>query len=126
MNSIKKDIDKYINSFPAGTREMLEQMRATVMNTASGSEEVISYKMPAFKLYGRMLVWYAAYEKHIGLYPTASPIPFFREELADYKFSKGAIQFPLNKPLPVDLITKIVNFKINEILTKPGAKSKVK
>ena len=126
MSAIENSIDNYIAGFPEGTRELLEQLRTSIVKTAPGAEEVINYKMPAFKLRGRMLVWYAAYDKHIGLYPTASPIPFFREELAGFKFSKGAIQFPLNKPLPIELITKIVNFKINEILTKPGSKTKVK
>jgi uncharacterized protein YdhG (YjbR/CyaY superfamily) len=126
MNTAIKSIDNYIAGFPDDTRELLEQLRSSVIKTAVGAEEMISYKMPAFKLNGRMLVWYAAYEKHIGLYPTASPIPYFREELAGYKFSKGAIQFPLNKPLPIDLITKIVNFKLNEILAKPVIKTKVK
>jgi uncharacterized protein YdhG (YjbR/CyaY superfamily) len=124
MSTAVKAIDNYIAGFPDSTRELLDQLRSSIIKTAPGAEEVISYKMPAFKLNGRMLVWYAAYEKHIGLYPTASPIPYFREELADYKFSKGAIRFPLNKPLPLDLITKIVNFKINEILVKPGLKPK--
>jgi uncharacterized protein YdhG (YjbR/CyaY superfamily) len=111
------DIEHYFSGFPFETRIMLEQLRETILNVAPEAEEMISYKMPAFKLKG-MLVWYAAFKKHIGLYPTASPIKFFKDELTSYKYSKGAIQFPLNQPLPLDLISKIVKFKMKENLTK--------
>ncbi len=118
-------IDAYIAGFPDSIREILELLRKTIRSAAPGAEEVISYKMPAFKLNG-MLVWYAAYEKHIGLYPTASPIQYFNNELTAYKKSKGAIQFPLDKPLPLELITRIVKFKINENQLKSESKIKKK
>jgi len=112
-----RDIENYFSGFPFETRIMLEQLRKTIQNVAPEAEEMISYRMPAFKLKG-MLVWYAGFKNHIGLYPTASPIQFFKDELTSYKYSKGAIQFPLKQPLPLALISKIVEFKVKENLTK--------
>ena len=108
-----KTIDEYHASFPKNVRSILSELKKTIINAAPGAEEVISYNMPAFKQNG-MLVYYAAYKKHIGFYPTSTPIIFFKEELLTYKSSKGAIQFPLDKPLPLKLVTKIVKFKIKE------------
>ena len=119
------DIDEYIAAFPKGTQKLLEQLRATIRKAAPDGEEVISYKMPAYKLNG-MLVWYAAYKKHIGFYPTSTPIKFFKDELSDCKTSKGAIQFPIDKPLPHRLITKIVKFRVKENLSKSKTKTKKK
>ena len=119
------DIDKYIAGFPKGTQKLLEQLRATIIKVAPDGEEVISYKMPAYKLNG-MLVWYAAYKRHIGFYPTPTPIKFFKDELTDYKTLKGAIQFPIDKPLPHKLITKIVKFRVKENLSKSKTKTKKK
>ena len=125
-NRIKpNDIDEYIAGFPKGTQKLLEQLRATIRKAAPDGEEVISYKMPAYKLNG-MLVWYAAYKRHIGFYPTSTPIKFFKDELTDYKTSKGAIQFPIDKPLPHRLITKIVKFRVKENLSKSKTKTKKK
>ena len=106
-----KTVDEYINSVPASTRDILEKLRETILKSAPQAEEVISYNMPAIKLNG-ILVWYAAYKKHIGFYPTASPIKIFKEELTNYKTSKGAIQFPIDKPLPMALIKKIVKHRV--------------
>lgn len=119
------EIDKYIDGFPANIRLLLEQLRATIKKTAPEAEELMSYNMPAYKLKG-MLVFYAACKKHIGFYPTPGPIEFFKDELTGYKTSKGAVQFPVDKPLPVRLITKIVKYRINENLTKPTLKAKKK
>ena len=118
-----KTVDEYLAAFPIKTKRILKEFRKTIKQTAPQAEEVISYNMPAFKLNG-MLVWYAAYKKHIGFYPTSSPIKVFKEELVDYKTSKGAIQFPIEKAMPVVLIKKIVKFRINENLEKVKIKEK--
>ena len=115
------DIDKYIAGFPVGTQELLEQLRATIRKTTPEAEEVMSYRMPAFKYHG-MLVWFAAYKHHIGFYPTSSGIKAFKKELSIYKGAKGSVQFPLDKPLPLGLITKIVKFRVKENLQRGLAK----
>ena len=106
-------IDEYISAFPVETQQLLEQIRTIVKSVAPEANEVISYSMPAFKLNG-ILVYFAGYKNHIGLYPLASGIEVFKDELAAFKWAKGSIQFPLNKPLPVDLITRIVSFRADE------------
>jgi len=116
-----KTVDEYISAFPANTKKILQDVRKTIKQAAPQAEDVISYNMPASKLNG-ILVYYAAYEKHIGFYPTASGIEVFKNELGDYKFSKGAIQFPIDKPIPFDLITKIVKFRMKETQGKEKAK----
>jgi uncharacterized protein YdhG (YjbR/CyaY superfamily) len=110
-----KDIDEYINGFPTEIQQLLEQVRLTIKENAPQAKEVISYSMPAFKLNG-ILVWFAGYSKHIGFYPGASGIAAFKNELSNYKWAKGSVQFPLDKPLPLDLITKMVKFRVNENL----------
>jgi uncharacterized protein YdhG (YjbR/CyaY superfamily) len=112
-----KDIDEYISGYPIETQKLLEQLRATIRKVAPQAEEVISYAMPAFKWNG-MLVWFAGYSKHIGFYPGASGIKAFKKELSIYKGAKGSVQFPLDKPLPLRVITKIVKFRVNENLQK--------
>lgn len=116
-------VDEYISNFPEETRKILEQIRTTIKNAAPKAEEVISYSMPAFKQNG-ILVFYAAHKNHIGFYPTSSGIGEFREELAGYNTSKGAIQFPLGKPLPLELITRIVEFRVKENAERPKTKKK--
>lgn len=116
-----KTVEEYFSSFSASTQDILQQVRKTIKRAAPEAKEVISYNMPAFKLNG-VLVYYAAHNEHIGFYPTASPIVAFKEELAGYKFSKGAIQFPINKPMPVDLITRMVQFRVREDMEKTGRK----
>jgi uncharacterized protein YdhG (YjbR/CyaY superfamily) len=115
-----KTIDEYIKDFPPDVQGILEQMRQTIHKAAPLAGETISYQMPAFRLNG-ILVYFAAFKSHIGFYPTASGIEAFKNELAPYKFSKGAVQFPLDKPLPYDLVTKIVLFRVKENLQKPAA-----
>jgi uncharacterized protein YdhG (YjbR/CyaY superfamily) len=110
-------IDSYISGFPKQTRGMLEQLRATIKLAAPEASEVISYGMPAYKQKG-ILVYFAAYKNHIGFYPTASGIEAFKPELSSFQWSKGTIQFPLDKPLPLELVTKIVRHRINERMQK--------
>jgi len=116
-----QSIDQYIASFPPETRVLLEQMRTIIRKAAPQAEEVISYQMPAYKQDG-MLVYFAGYPKHIGFYPTGSGIAAFKKEIAAYKNSKGAVQFPLDKRLPAGLITKMVKFKLKENREKAKAK----
>lgn len=112
--SIKfKNIDEYHASFPPGIQKILQQLRNTIKQAAPKAEETISYNMPAFKL-NKNLVYYAANKEHIGFYPTPNPIIIFKDELTTFKTSKGAIQFPLDKPLPIALIKKIVKFRVTE------------
>jgi uncharacterized protein YdhG (YjbR/CyaY superfamily) len=119
------DIDKYISGFPEDAQKFMDQLRTTIMKAAPEAEEVISYQMPAYKYYG-MLVYFAAYKNHIGFYPTPSGIETFKEELSVFKAAKGSVQFPLDKPLPLKLITKIVAFRVKENSERAEAKSKKK
>ncbi len=121
MATNKNETDKYISGFPKETQKILRQLRAAILEAAPGAEEVISYKMPAYKLNG-MLVGFAAYEGHIGFYPTPSGIEAFKKELSPYKGAKGSVQFPREKPLPLALIAKIVKFRMKENLARPKAK----
>jgi uncharacterized protein YdhG (YjbR/CyaY superfamily) len=118
-----KNIDDYIASFPKDLRIILEQMRTIIRKAAPKAEEVISYAMPAFKL-NSVLVYFAGYKNHIGFYPMPAAIIAFKKELSIYKSSKGAVQFPLDKPLPSALITKMVKYRIAENLQKTKAKKK--
>ncbi len=111
------EIDEYIGKFPKETRDMLEQIRSAVKKAAPGAEEVISYKMPAFKLNG-ILVWFAAFKDHIGFFPTADSIKEFQKELIKYETSKGTIRFPLDKKIPLSLISRIIKFRVKENLNK--------
>ena len=106
-------VEQYFSALPRKERDLLETLRKTIRQAAPQAEEVISYNMPAFKWNG-MLVWYAAYKKHIGLYPRPSAIVAFKDELAEYKTSKGAIQFPIEKGIPTSLVKKIVRFRLKE------------
>jgi uncharacterized protein YdhG (YjbR/CyaY superfamily) len=117
------EIDLYIAAFPKKTQLMLNEVRETIKKAAPEAEEVISYKMPAYKYFG-MLVYFAGYEHHIGLYPTGSGIKEFEKEIAEYKSGKGSVQFPLDETLPIKLISKIVKFRVQE--NKEKAKAKVK
>lgn len=112
MNS-PNQIDIYIFGFPFGVQEMLQKLRETIKIAAPDAVEILSYQMPAYKLNG-MLVYFAGYKNHIGFYPGSNGIEAFRAELTAFKCSKGTIQFPLDKPLPVELITKIVKFRVFE------------
>ena len=116
-------IDEYIAGFPAEIQEKLRAMRATIHAAAPDATEKISYMMPTFFLHGN-LVHFAAFKKHIGFYPAPRGIEVFAKELADYPGSKGAVQFPLDRPLPLDLIDRIVRFRAEENREKARATKK--
>jgi uncharacterized protein YdhG (YjbR/CyaY superfamily) len=118
-------IDDYIATFPKDIQEKLQEMRATIKETAPDAEEKISYQMPTFYLKGN-LVHFAAFKNHIGFYPVPTGIEKFKKELSAYKTSKGAVQFPLDNPLPVDLIRKIVKFRVAENMKKAEEKARKK
>ena len=112
-----ENIDEYIGSFPNDVQEILERIRMTVQNAAPDAKEKISYSMPAFEQNG-IVVYFAAFKNHIGLYALPSGHGAFKEELSKYKSGKGSVQFPLNQPMPYDLITEIVKFRVKENLEK--------
>lgn len=114
IRSTVKSIDEYIAEFPVETQRVLNELRALIRASAPSVTETISYAVPTFDLNGRHLVHFAGYEKHIGLYPTPSGIEAFKEELKPYKCAKGSAQFPLDQPLPTDLIRRIVEFRVKE------------
>lgn len=123
MQAIRKTrtVDEYIGAITGPARRPIIELRATVRKLAPQAEEVISYNMPAFRMHG-MLVWYAACKNHIGFYPTPSAIVAFKKQLSSYECSKGAIQFSLDRPLPVALIEDIVRFRIEENVRKEKIK----
>jgi len=106
-------IDTYIAQFPGEVQALLQQLRKAIRAAAPGAEEAIRYGMPTFRLNGN-LVHFAAYAKHIGFYPTPSAISAFQNELAPYASSKGAVQFPLDRPLPLALVRRMVRFRVRE------------
>jgi len=116
-------IDEYIIKFPPEIQEKLEMLRKVIKEAAPEAEEKISYQMPTFVLYGN-LVHFAAFKNHIGFYPTPSGINAFQQELSEYKGAKGSIQFPLDKPLPYELISKIVKCRVLENIKKAEDKLK--
>jgi uncharacterized protein YdhG (YjbR/CyaY superfamily) len=120
-----KTIDEYIAGFPNDIQEILAKIRVTIREAAPDAKETISYQMPTFTLNGN-LVHFAAFDKHIGFYPTPSGIGKFKEELSVYKGAKGSVQFPLDKPIPYDLIDRIVRFRVKENLDKAQARHKGK
>ncbi len=117
-----KDIDSYIAEQPIEVRERLEHIRRAIQTSAPKAEEMISYGMPAFKYHG-MLVYFAAFKNHIGFYALPSGNAEFQKELSGYKQGKGSIQFPLDKPLPLALIKKMVKFRVKENTDKMKLKS---
>jgi len=108
-----ENIDEYIAGFPEDIKEKLEQVRQLIRITAPQSEEIISYGMPAYKLNGN-LVWIGAFSRHIGFYPKVTGTDALKKELLNYKGTKGSVHFPLNKPLPVELITEMVRVRFFE------------
>ncbi|HEX7493421.1 MAG TPA: DUF1801 domain-containing protein [Bacteroidales bacterium] len=112
-----EDIDSYIASFPEETRKLLQQLRITISKAAPEAKETINYGMPTFTLKGN-LVHFAAFKNHIGFYPAPSGIEAFKKELSGYDGAKGSVQFPIVKPIPFDLISKIVEFRVKENLKK--------
>ena len=118
--SAPKTIDAYIARFPAKTQALLKSVRKTIHQTAPQAEETISYQIPTFRLRGKNLVHFAAYERHIGLYPTRSGIIAFKKELSPYKSAAGSVQFPIGEPLPLRLIGAIVKFRVKEVTAQTG------
>lgn len=123
MNTLINSIDEYIGTFPQEIQTLLEQVRATIRQAAPEAEEAIKYAMPTFVLNGN-LVHFAAFKNHIGFYPVPSGIEAFKKELSVYKGAKGSVQFPLNQPMPLELISKIVKFRVNENLLKAKTKKR--
>jgi len=123
--AVPKTIDEYIAGFPNDAQDVLQKIRMTIRKAAPESEETISYKMPAFTLNGN-LVYFAGFEKHIGFYPIPTGIDKFKKELSVYKQGKGSVQFPLDKPIPYNLISKIVKFRVKENLDRVKSKQKKK
>jgi uncharacterized protein YdhG (YjbR/CyaY superfamily) len=114
QRSSARSIDEYIAEFPGETRAVLEELRALIKEAAPEATEAISYAIPTFDLHGRHLVHFAGYERHIGFYPGASGIAAFTDELTPFKSAKGSVQFPLGRPLPTDLIRRMVAFRVAE------------
>ena len=123
MDTSITTIDQYISGFPTEIQILLEQVRATIWEAAPDAKEAIKYAMPTFVLNGN-LVHFAAFQNHIGFYPVPSGIVAFKEELSAYKNGKGSVQFPFNRPLPLDLIARIVEFRVKENRSKAAGKRK--
>ena len=119
------NIDEYIGSFPLQVQEILQKIRQTIHEAAPEAQETINYAIPTFTLKGN-LVHFAAFEKHIGFYPAPSGIERFKDELSAYESAKGSVQFPLDRPIPYDLISAIVKFRVQENLQRAEAKKKGK
>jgi uncharacterized protein YdhG (YjbR/CyaY superfamily) len=111
-------IDEYIADFPVEVQKIMEEIRTAIKKVAPTAEESISYAIPAFKLNGVYLVYFAGFKNHIGFYPAPVGMEAFKEEFSTYKTGKGSVQFPLNKPMPFDLITRIVEFRLEQALRK--------
>ncbi|MFM6995152.1 MAG: iron chaperone [Sediminibacterium sp.] len=114
MNKDFQTVDEYIQSFPKKTQVHLKAIRKIIKSTAPEAVELIAYKMPAYKYNKKPLVYFAGYEKHIGLYATPSGHAKFKKELSKYKQGKGSVQFPIDEPMPIELIKQIVEFRRSE------------
>jgi uncharacterized protein YdhG (YjbR/CyaY superfamily) len=118
------NVDNYISDFPEEIQSILEKIRTTIRKAAPGALEMISYGIPAFKFQGKPLVYFAAFKNHIGFYPTPKGIEEFEKELSVYKQGKGSVQFPIDKPMPLKLIGKIVKYRMNKNLEVSLTKKK--
>lgn len=118
-----KNIDEYIAAFPEEVQALLQKIRATIRKAAPGAVEAIKYQMPTFVL-GENLVHFAAFQKHIGFYPTPSAITAFSAKLTDYVWAKGSVQFPLTKPIPMALIRRMVEFRVEEVRSRQEPRKK--
>jgi len=119
-----QNIDEYIAGFPADVQEILQKIRVTIKKAAPKAEEVISYNMPSFNLMGQYLIYFAAYKKHIGLYPLPSGNEEFNKKISGYQSGKGTLRFPLDRPIPYKLISKIVKIRARENSAKAAEKGK--
>ena len=117
-------IDAYIAAFPADVQEILEQIRETIRAVVPDAQETISYGIPTFTLHGRYLVYVAGYKKHISVYPAPMGVAEFHEAVSVYGAGKGTLKFPLDQPIPFDLIRSIVRFRITENAERAAAKGK--
>jgi uncharacterized protein YdhG (YjbR/CyaY superfamily) len=124
MKAKPKTVDEYIALFPLEVQERLQKIRATIKKAAPKAEETISYQLPTFTLGGKYLIYFAAFKKHVSVYPAPRGAEVFKEELAKYKGGKGTVQFPLDKPIPFSLISRIVKFRVKEHLEKAKGKKK--
>ncbi len=122
--NVPNTTDEYIVGFPDDIQLILNQVRATIKQAAPDAEESISYGMPAYKLKGKVLVYFAGFKNHIGFYATPSGHTEFAKELSKYKQGKGSVQFPINQPIPYELIAQIVEFRVFENLEKAKTKKK--
>lgn len=118
-----RNIDEYISGFPNDIRQILEKIRATIRKAAPEADEAIKYQIPTFILNGN-LVHFAAFKNHIGFYPAPMGIEQFQDELSRYESGKGSVQFPLDRPIPYALISKIVKYRVKKNLEKAAAKKK--
>lgn len=121
-----QSIDEYIAGFPREIQELLEKVRITIRKAAPDAEETISYKIPTFNLKGKYLIYFAAYKKHIGMYPVPTGDAEFNEQVSVYQAGKGTLRFPLDKPIPLGLIRKIVKLRVEETLARTASKEKKK
>lgn len=119
-----KNTDEYILSFPPATQKILQQIRATIKKIVPKAEEAISYGIPVFNLNGTYLIYFAGFKNHVSIYPAPRGKDEFKDILSAYKGGKGTVQFPLEKPIPFNLITKIVNFRMKENSSKKVAADK--
>lgn len=115
-------IDAYIAGFPGEVQKILKKIRMTIRKAAPAAKEKISYQIPTFTLNGKYLIYFAAWKKHVALYPAPRAHEKFKDELAAYEGGKGTVKFPLDRPIPFDLIRRIVKFKVKETLEKAKAK----
>jgi len=113
-----KNIDEYIARVPSDVRKQMQKIRATIKKAAPTAEEAISYQIPTFKLNGKNLIHFAAFTNHIGLYPAPRGVDEFKEELSVYDGGKGTVQFPFDQPIPVELISRIVKFRVRQAAKK--------
>ena len=130
-NTDFKSVDEYIASRPEAIHDVLERVRDVIRKALPGAEEVISYQIPAYKLYGRVVLYFAGWQNHYSIYPATEPtVAAFKDELAGYELSKGTIRFPLSQPVPVRLIGRIAKFRAKEVAerekTRTAKRSKAK
>ena len=124
MQTVKAaSVKEYIAAFPKETQKLLNDVRSAITKAAPGAEEKISYGLPAYHLHGRPLVYFGGFEKHIGFYATPTGHEAFEKELSVYKQGKGSVQFPINEPMPINLIAKIVKFRAKENMEKAKLKT---
>ena len=124
ISKTPNNIDEYISDFPEDVQIILDQVRSIIKQAAPDAEESIGYGMPAFKTHGKPLVYFAAFKNHIGFYATPTGHAEFAQELSKYKQGKGSVQFPIDQPMPLELISQIVEFRVIENMEKAKTKKK--